>query len=34
MLLGGSNTGVSLALAPIAKEKKIPCSRSARPAPP
>ena len=24
MLLGGSNTGVSLALAPIAKEKKIP----------
>ena len=24
MLLGGSNSGVSLAMAPIAKEKKIP----------
>ncbi len=24
MLLGGSNTGVSLAMAPVAKERKIP----------
>ena len=30
MLLGGSNTGVSLAIAPIAKEKKIPLLRDRR----
>jgi branched-chain amino acid transport system substrate-binding protein len=28
MLLGGSNSGVSLAMAPVAKEKKTPSSRS------
>jgi hypothetical protein len=32
MLLGGSNTGVSLAMAPVAKKRKSSFSPSAQPA--